>query len=51
MPYFEAGDVFNALAEEVDAFKGLSYEKIGEHGVLLNGHRASTEKEMGALVA
>jgi len=51
MPYFEPEDVFNALVEEVDAFKGLSYEKLGEHGVLLNGHAESAEKEMGALVA
>jgi len=32
MPYFEAEDVFKALAEEIDAFKGMSYEKLGEHG-------------------
>jgi len=51
MPYFESEDVFNALTEESDAFQGLSYAKIGEHGVLLNGRKESVEKEKGALVA
>jgi NADH-quinone oxidoreductase subunit G len=31
-PYFEAEDVFSALAQEIVAFNGMSYETIGDLG-------------------
>ncbi|MBC6951098.1 hypothetical protein DWB58_24475, partial [candidate division KSB1 bacterium] len=31
-PYLEAEDVFNALAQEIAAFHGMSYETMGEVG-------------------
>ncbi|MFQ6114493.1 MAG: molybdopterin-dependent oxidoreductase, partial [bacterium] len=51
MPYFEAEDVFNAMAEEVSAFRGLSYKKIGDQGIVLNGQEGLTEAEVEAKVA
>lgn len=32
IPYLEAEDVFNALAQEIAAFHGMSYETMGELG-------------------
>ena len=51
LPYFEVEDVFNALAEEVRAFRGLTYEKLADHGLILNGERGLIETEVGAQVA
>ena len=33
MKYGTAEDVFKEIAERIPAFKGLSYLKIGSHGV------------------
>ncbi|MFQ5754046.1 MAG: molybdopterin-dependent oxidoreductase, partial [bacterium] len=51
MPYFEAEDVFNALASEVSAFQGITYKKIAEQGTLLNGPEEIAETELEAKVA
>lgn len=32
VPYLEAEDVFNALAQEIAAFRGMSYETMGDLG-------------------
>jgi NADH-quinone oxidoreductase subunit G len=39
--YFLASDVFNALAKDVPAFNGLSYDALGMRGKTLNGRRDS----------
>jgi NADH-quinone oxidoreductase subunit G len=51
MPYFEAEDVFNAVAETVSAFSGLTYKKIGDQGAILNGQKDLKEPEAEAKVA
>ncbi|MFQ5864869.1 MAG: molybdopterin-dependent oxidoreductase [bacterium] len=51
MPYFEAEDVFIAMAEEVTAFRGLTYKKIGDQGIILNGQEELTETDVEAKVA
>ncbi|MFQ5603394.1 MAG: molybdopterin-dependent oxidoreductase [bacterium] len=51
LPFFEAEDVFRALAEELPAFKGLTYQKLGDEGVLLNHLEEKTEPELEAKVA
>jgi len=44
MPYFEAADLFYALTEEESDFRGLTYEKLGDDGVLLNGQVVESEE-------
>lgn len=44
-PYFAAEDVFDALAQDVAEFAGLTYETIGEEGTALNGHNGTKEVE------
>ncbi|MFQ5706154.1 MAG: molybdopterin-dependent oxidoreductase [bacterium] len=51
MPFFDAEDVFNVLAEEVDAFNGLNYNNIGAQGLLLNGQLVERESEVEVKVA
>ncbi len=48
MPYFEAEDVFNALAASVDAFAQLNYGGIGEQGAEIE---QKNRKKAGAKVA
>ncbi len=45
MPYFEAQDVFDAMAEEIPVFAGLSYAMIGEQGVSLDLAHESEKPE------
>ncbi|HYV96912.1 MAG TPA: molybdopterin-dependent oxidoreductase, partial [Gemmatimonadaceae bacterium] len=37
---FVPGDVFNALAKDVDAFAGMSYDSLGLRGAMTAGHTA-----------
>jgi NADH-quinone oxidoreductase subunit G len=36
MPYFEAKDIFESLAEEEESFKGLTFEQVGDQGISLD---------------
>ncbi len=51
LPYFEAQDVFNALAEEEEAFRGLSYRSIGDQGVSLDSQKQTLATEIESKVA
>jgi NADH-quinone oxidoreductase subunit G len=51
MPYFEVEDVFVALSNQLSAFSGLTYQAIGDQGVVLNGHKVESEKPAEAQVA
>ncbi len=44
MPYFEAEDIFNDMAEHEPAFRDMSYKIIGLQGFSLNG-RVEAEKK------
>ncbi|MFQ5652204.1 MAG: molybdopterin-dependent oxidoreductase [bacterium] len=50
-PYFEAGDVFEAMVAEVPSFAGLSYATIGEQGVALKTAAAEVSTEQTELAA
>ena len=49
LPFFEAEDVFNQMVEDVNHYRNLSYNKIGEHGVQLQTMTSSVEKAEEAL--
>ena len=37
IPFSSPAQIFQAIAQEVSAYRGLSYDKIGDHGVRLGG--------------
>jgi len=49
LPFFEAEDVFNQMVEDERVYHNLSYEKICEHGVLLQTSTSNVEKAEEAL--
>ncbi len=51
LPYFEAEDVFNVLSDQLSAFSGITYKKLGDQGIQLNGHEKASEREVEAKVA
>jgi predicted molibdopterin-dependent oxidoreductase YjgC len=42
--YNTAEDVFNELAATVDAYKGMTYRKIGSHGLPLRVSRTAAAR-------
>ena len=44
LPFGSSGEIFFALSEDVTAFDGLSYEKVGAKGALLSASRTSMKR-------